>query len=201
MRSWGIPVLHRRKSPALRPAITPSSSEIFNQTLTLSQTQTQNHSQNQIRSFPPSSSRRPWLHTATPRPGKAEVYGAIIKSRSTSKYCLVQGKMTGKWSFPKGHVKELDLANPNAKPESPFECVSREVAEEIGIDHLPMPIRGLPLRVGYYYIFEVSAELELNPRDLNEIGTAGWFSLEEMRTMNMNIDASYFRSQYTARNH
>ena len=120
-----------------------------------------------------------------PQPGKAEVYGAIIHSRSTDKYCLVEGKSSGKWSFPKGHVKER---------ESPFECVGREIGEEIGIDNLPMPQKGMPLRVGYYYVFDIPNEWALNPRDHNEIGTAGWYSLEEMELMNLNIDASTFRS-------
>jgi len=78
--------------------------------------------------------------------------------------------------------------------ESPFECVTREVGEEIGCDELPTPLRGMPLRVGYYYMFEVSDEFVLAPRDTNEVGEAGWFTLEQMRQMNMNIDASYFRS-------
>ena len=126
-----------------------------------------------------------------PQPGKVEVYGAIIHSRSTDKYCLVEGKSSGKWSFPKGHVKT---------GESPFECVGREIGEEIGIDNLPMPQKGLPLRVGYYYVFDIPNEWNLAPRDLNEIGSAGWYSLEEMETMNLNIDASTFRSMNSRSN-
>ena len=126
-----------------------------------------------------------------PQPGKVEVYGAIIHSRSTDKYCLVEGKSSGKWSFPKGHVKT---------GESPFECVGREIGEEIGIDNLPMPQKGLPLRVGYYYVFEIPNEWELVPRDLNEIGSAGWYSLAEMESMNLNIDASTFRSMNSRSN-
>ena len=57
-----------------------------------------------------------------------------------------------------------------------------------------MPQKGLPLRVGYYYVFDIPNEWELNPRDLNEIGSAGWYTLAEMETMNLNIDASTFRS-------
>jgi len=132
----------------------------------------------------------PLFRKPTPRPGKAEVYGAIIQSRATSKICLVQGKRSGKWSFPKGHLKEVEE---EVKEESPFECVSREVAEEIGIDHLPMPVRALPLKVGYYYVFEIPNEWALSPRDTNEIEQAGWFTLEEMKNMNLNIDASFYR--------
>jgi len=79
--------------------------------------------------------------------------------------------------------------------EDPFACVIREVGEEIGIDNLPMPIREIPIRVGYYYLFEVNYELALHPRDHAEIGMAGWYSLEEMRHMNLNIDANVFRAR------
>jgi len=102
--------------------------------------------------------------------------------------------MTGKWSFPKGHRNTLSEGPPPIV-EDPFACVVREVGEEIGIDNLPMPIRELPLRVGYYYLFEVYQELALNPRDLKEVQTAGWYTLEEMSDMNLNIDANMFRSQ------
>jgi len=78
--------------------------------------------------------------------------------------------------------------------ETPFECVTRETSEEIGCDNLPTPLRGMPLRVGYYYLFEVPTEFVLAPRDTNEVGQAGWFTLEQMKQMNMNIDASFFRA-------
>lgn len=143
-----------------------------------------------MRSWPtPTSSPRgrvPLFRKRQPRPGYAEVYGAIIHCRSTKTFCFVQGRRTGKWSFPKGHLKEAS--------ESPFECVTREVGEEIGCDELPTPIKGMPLRVGYYYMFEVPTEFELAPRDTNEVGEAGWFTLEQMKQMNMNIDASFFRT-------
>lgn len=139
----------------------------------------------------PIVSRRP----SFPRPqlGKTEVYGAIIRCTTTNRYCLVEGIRTGKWSFPKGHRNTI-----STEPlvmEDPFACVIREVGEEIGVDNLPMPIRECPIRVGYYYLFEVNHELALNPRDLNEIGTAGWFTIEEMRALNLNIDANVFRTQ------
>jgi len=83
--------------------------------------------------------------------------------------------------------------------EDPFACVVREVGEEIGIDKLPMPIREYPLRVGYYYVFEVPFELTLNPRDTAEVGNAGWFTVQEMSTMNLNIDANLLVKQLLAR--
>ena len=132
-----------------------------------------------------------------PMPGQTEIYGAIIKSTVSNKYCLVQGSSTGKWSLPKGHRNTIPGDPPTV--EDPFACVVREVGEEIGIDKLPMPLREYPLRVGYYYVFEVPFELPLNPRDTNEVSQAGWFTLQEMEGMNLNIDASLLRRQLQAR--
>lgn len=137
------------------------------------------------------------LPVQRPMPGKTEVYGAIIKSTVSNKWCLVKGANSGKWSLPKGH-RNIIPGNPPII-EDPFACVVREVGEEIGIDRLPMPLREYPLRVGYYYVFEVPFELPLNPRDTQEICEAGWFTLQEMESMNLNIDASLFRKQMVAR--
>jgi 8-oxo-dGTP pyrophosphatase MutT (NUDIX family) len=136
------------------------------------------------------STQLPWSSTKSvstvtsinrhPKPGKAKVYGAIIRSPS-NRYVLVQGRQTEKWSYPKGHPNRF---------ETPFECVGREVAEEIGIDSLPVPKRGIPLRVGYYYLFDVEEEFPLKPRDTAEVMNAGWFTVEEMLRMRLNVDAS-----------
>ncbi len=116
----------------------------------------------------------------------ANIYGGIIRCRSTSRYVLVQGRSSGKWSFPKGHK--------NSAEESPMDCVSREVGEEIGRDVLPSPSKAVPLHVGYYYLFEVDEEFELKPRDVNEVGSCGWFSVEEMAKLSLNVDANkYYR--------
>ena len=132
------------------------------------------------------SARYTKSHRQRPLPGRAEIYGAIIYCPQTRKYALVQGKQTGKWSFPKGHVNRF---------ETPLECVVREVHEETGLEHLPPPLQGLSLDVGYYYCFEVPAELVLNPRDINEVQNVGWFTLEQMRTMSVNIDISAYLKQ------
>jgi 8-oxo-dGTP pyrophosphatase MutT (NUDIX family) len=121
-----------------------------------------------------------------PLPGRADIYGAIIYCPQTRRYALVQGNQTGKWSFPKGHVNRF---------ETPLECVVREVHEETGVECLPTPLQGLSLDVGYYYYFEVPNELPLSPRDVNEVTTANWFTLEQMRTMTVNIDISAYLKQ------
>lgn len=113
---------------------------------------------------------------------KAEIYGAIIRSIH-NRYALVQGRKSGKWSFPKGHANT---------GESPFDCVVREIGEEIGIDRLPMPTTSLSLQVGYYYIFDVKEEFSMNPRDTNEIMNTGWFTKEEIKSLLVNVDLSRF---------
>jgi 8-oxo-dGTP pyrophosphatase MutT (NUDIX family) len=119
---------------------------------------------------------------------KAEIYGAIIKSVN-NRYALVQGRKSGKWSFPKGH------ANPG---ESPFDCVVREISEEIGVDRLPMPITSMPLQVGYYYLFNVNQEFELKPRDIGEVMNVGWFTKEEIASLQVNVDLNKFISSSTS---
>lgn len=123
------------------------------------------------------------LRHAPPLPGRSKIYGAILYCSQTQRYALVQGRQTGKWSFPKGHVNRF---------ETPFECVTREVKEEVGLNILPTPKRGVPLGVGYYYYFEVNEELELKPIDIEEVEKAGWYTISEMSSMRLNIDASTY---------
>ena len=139
---------------------------------------------------PSLSLRRSPLSARPARIGHVQVYGAVMRCRETGRFCLVQGQRTGKWSFPKGHIKEN---------ETPLECVARETAEETGVDALPTPQHEVRLRAGVYYYFDVPTELELNPRDTNEIGVAGWYTLQEMQRMNLNIDANTYLSQQLRR--
>ncbi len=115
-------------------------------------------------------------------------YGAIIsiKKESGDLYALVQGRYTGKWSFPKGHSNE---------GERPIECALREVGEETGIDELPEPIEYLKVGYGYYYRFNLKSEVKLVPRDTSEIMDTKWATLEEMDEMQLNADASLYRKQ------
>lgn len=122
-----------------------------------------------------------------PLPGRSIIYGGILYCSRTHRYALVQGRKTGKWSFPKGHVNRY---------ETPFECVIREVREETGITSLPIPEEGVPLGVGYYYTFIVPEEITLAPEDTEEVQASGWFTLTDMKEMRLNIDASlYLRSK------
>jgi len=112
---------------------------------------------------------------------RAKTYGAIIYKEG--KYVMVQGRHTGKWSFPKGHSNE---------GEKPVECMLREVAEETGIDELPEPLEYISVGYGKYFVFNLTQYLPLIPRDTCEIMNTKWVTLEEMCIMNLNADARKF---------
>jgi 8-oxo-dGTP pyrophosphatase MutT (NUDIX family) len=122
-------------------------------------------------------------------PKRAATYGAILRIKTATgkeKYALVQGRYTGKWSFPKGHSNEGEL---------PIECTLREVAEEIGLDELPEPTKYIQVGYGNYFIFNLDEPLALIPRDTNEIMDTKWVTLDEMEKMPLNADASLYRKQ------
>ena len=119
---------------------------------------------------------------------RAATYGAILRTQREGEdlYALVQGRYTGKWSFPKGHSNE---------GEEPFKCTMREVGEETGIDELPVPIDYVRVGYGNYFIFSLEEPLALIPRDTNEIMDTKWVTMEEMEKMPLNADASLYRKQ------
>lgn len=113
-----------------------------------------------------------------------KTYGGVILTRGKGgKYALVKGRCTGKWSFPKGH------SDPD---ESSMECAKREILEETGISELPMPSDFKKIGFGHYYIFEVSSEIPLIPRDTREIIETKWVTLEEMQEMRLNADVTKY---------
>lgn len=120
---------------------------------------------------------------------KVKTYGAILKAGG--KIALVQGRYTGKWSFPKGHSNEGEM---------PIECTLREVAEETGIDELPAPIEYVQVGYGRYFIFSLMSEVNLNPRDTNEIIGTKWATEEDMINMNLNSDARQYVREYVKLN-
>lgn len=120
---------------------------------------------------------------------KHNTYGGIVcvKDEMCVKgdlYALVQGRYTGKWSFPKGHSN---------KGEKPIECALREVGEETGIDTLPEPLEYLQIGYGNYFVFNLEEQIELNARDMNEIIDTRWVTLEEMEGLSLNADANLYR--------
>ena len=115
-----------------------------------------------------------------------KTFGGILihtKPNNATRYALVQGRATGKWSFPKGH------SNPD---EAPLECAKREIAEETSIELLQEPVTHIKMGYGHYYIFELTEQLPLVARDTVEVMDTVWVTLEEMAQMPLNADASLF---------
>ena len=119
---------------------------------------------------------------------RSKVYGAIMryKDKDTNEiyYALIQGRYTGKWSFPKGHSN---------KGEEPYDCVKREVFEETGIQTLPNPTSDQRIGFGHYYIFDVETKYSLNPQDCKEVMDKRWVTQYEFDELQLNVDASYFK--------
>lgn len=118
--------------------------------------------------------------------GDTHLICGVIAISKNHKILLVRGRRTGKWSLPKGHVE---------KQESPMQCATRELSEETGIVVTDFTRKNdiAKLRIGIYYFFEPEWELTLKPSDSSEVMEAGWFSLTDLRTKNMelNADANY----------
>jgi 8-oxo-dGTP pyrophosphatase MutT (NUDIX family) len=117
-----------------------------------------------------------------------KVYGAILRvlneDMALTKYAMVKGRYTGKWSFPKGHAHVNEPVG---------ECIMRELKEETGIESLPQESSIVDLSFGKYYIYDVKNECELKPSDTHEILYAKWVTLSDMSSMNLNADANEYR--------
>jgi 8-oxo-dGTP pyrophosphatase MutT (NUDIX family) len=117
-----------------------------------------------------------------------KIYGIIMENINTHQFLLVKGRESGKYSFPKGHIE------PN---ESPMECILRELHEETGIELLPsmssIKMRDLiKSKIGIYLHCETTESFSTSPNDTNEIEDVGWYSKEQLRVMNLNVDAGYY---------
>lgn len=119
------------------------------------------------------------------KPRSQRVYGAICRN-SINKYLLVQGRKTGRWSWPKGHIRDGEKMN---------DCVVREMYEETGIEDLPEAESSIRLKAGEYFIYNFNKRSPfLDPVDKNEIMNIGWFSLDEIYNnhRNCNVDVNFF---------
>jgi 8-oxo-dGTP pyrophosphatase MutT (NUDIX family) len=111
------------------------------------------------------------------------VYGTICISEN-NRILLVRGALTGKWSFPKGHLKSGELGQ---------ECALRELREETGI-RLPLQTYFKVIELfkqNEYFCYRIP-EMEPCPEDMHEICDAGWFSVNEMSEMDINADIKRF---------
>jgi 8-oxo-dGTP pyrophosphatase MutT (NUDIX family) len=111
-----------------------------------------------------------------------KVYGCILIN-NFGEVLLVKGRLSKKWSFPKGHKQG---------GESYLDCAVRETLEETGVDlRSEVPVSFQRLSVGEYYFFEVE-EMPLSPADTDEIVDARWMSLSEIRSSPCNVDVNNF---------
>lgn len=110
------------------------------------------------------------------------VYGCILQSPNNT-YLLVEGRQSGKWSFPKGHP---------ANDEEPIECAKRELFEETGLNAPFMYSKAYNLATGTYFLYKTRMEINCSIQDYNEICSTKWVSAEEMRKMCVNVDVNTF---------
>ena len=119
------------------------------------------------------------------RSSRALIYGGIICCRVESEiyYALVQGRQTGKWSFPKGHANE---------GEEPLACALREIEEETGLTGLEGGSVCGKVGYGNYFLFVLEEKVELKAVDTKEIMTTAWVTVEQMHEMTVNADVMHF---------
>ena len=110
------------------------------------------------------------------------VYGCILQSPN-NRYLLVQGRSTGKWSFPKGHPDEH---------ETPIECARRELHEETGLVAPFMYTKTHFLATGTYFLYKTRTEDVCITNDIQEIQDITWVTECEMKKMSVNVDVSTF---------
>jgi 8-oxo-dGTP pyrophosphatase MutT (NUDIX family) len=119
------------------------------------------------------------------KPRHQKVYGCICIS-SNDRILLVKGKLSGKWSIPKGHMEQC---------ETDIQCALRELREETGIIPADTYSSYKKFSAGGYFIFYMNDE----PTPLSscnyteEIEEVGWFYVNELSTLNCNVDLSLFR--------
>lgn len=124
----------------------------------------------------------PAFHTY--KPGYMQVFGCICLD-PMGKVLLVQGKGSNKWSFPKGHKK---------RNETSIACARRELWEETGIEAPNTHTAYYKMKGGEYFVFEFDTNCDTFIHDTVEIQKTEWVPLNELPTMDTNIDVSIFRS-------
>jgi 8-oxo-dGTP pyrophosphatase MutT (NUDIX family) len=116
-------------------------------------------------------------------PRDKKVFGCICITKENT-VLLVKGRKTHKWSFPKGHMKHTDRTN--------LECALRELQEETGVILDESPITYKKYSAAGYYIFDINEEYTVYPADCLEIEDAQWVPIEEIASLNKNVDLSMF---------
>jgi 8-oxo-dGTP pyrophosphatase MutT (NUDIX family) len=120
----------------------------------------------------------------------SHVYGVILISPD-DQVVVVQGRQSGKWSFPKGH------GHPS---ETPLNAALRELKEETGIDmsgRKPDNERhfkptGTGVSGGTYFIFEMKDKPVLHPEDTMEVMDVMWYPRSQLDRLFGNKDVRAF---------
>jgi len=113
------------------------------------------------------------------------VYGAICINEK-GEVLMVRGRRGGKWSFPKGHVDNMN--------ETDLECAKRELFEEAGLHVSDNYVSFHKLHAASYFVFAVEGNPETSIQDTKEIDKVEWVSLMNLPTENCNVDVSIFRT-------
>ena len=115
-------------------------------------------------------------------PRSRKVYGCILISPN-DKVLLVKGRLSGKWSLPKGHMEGR---------ENDLQCALRELFEETGIIPTVKYSYFKKFAAGGYFIFftedQPSPQIQCN----QEISEADWFEMPEIRKLSCNLDLNCF---------
>jgi 8-oxo-dGTP pyrophosphatase MutT (NUDIX family) len=113
------------------------------------------------------------------------VCAGVVLRNEKKEYLLVLGREHRKWSFPKGHIED---------GESWQECAQRETFEETGLTvSIPEDVRQDTKRVrkcftqkSVYFLLKtdcIQGDLELAPRDVEEIIEINWFDRRKLLGM------------------
>jgi len=118
------------------------------------------------------------------KPRHMKVYGSIIVNNE-GEVLLVHGRLSKKWSFPKGHCK---------KGETDLETAERELLEETGLELKEKYSSYHKLKGGSYFVFAVTGRPLAACRDNREIDQVAWFSLQNISQIETNVDVSIFNT-------
>jgi 8-oxo-dGTP pyrophosphatase MutT (NUDIX family) len=118
------------------------------------------------------------------KPRHMKVYGCIIINND-GEVLLVHGRLSNKWSFPKGHCK---------RGETDLETATRELYEETGLTLDEKYTSYHKLKGGSYFVFAVTGRPLAACRDNREIDNVAWFPLKNITGIETNVDVSIFNT-------
>lgn len=118
------------------------------------------------------------------KPRHMKVYGSIIINNE-GEVLLVHGRLSKKWSFPKGHCK---------RGETDLETAQRELYEETGLKLNTKYSSYHKLKGGSYFVFAVTGRPLATCNDNREIDQVAWFSINNISNIETNVDVSIFNT-------